>query len=130
MICSKCGKNVSNDARFCGYCGTPVGQTSAGPMVYSLKCQECNGTMEFDSSKEIMSCPFCGSKNIMINSDQVKIEKMRLDHDMQKHVYDLQKDERESDKVRKSNIFNSFIDLVVFLGPILALIIFYILYKS
>ncbi len=32
MYCTSCGKQIANDAAFCGYCGTPVsrGDTSAG----------------------------------------------------------------------------------------------------
>ncbi len=45
--------------------------------MISLKCEGCLGTMEVDENREIISCPYCGSKKMIPMSDSVRIEKIR-----------------------------------------------------
>ena len=65
--CSKCGKELSSDARFCASCGTPVGQqNSTGTDTYTerkqvfvgsiTKCPNCGEQITTDTTK----CPACG----------------------------------------------------------------------
>lgn len=44
----------------------------------SLKCKECGGVLEVDADREVLSCPYCGSKELFLESDEVKIERIRL----------------------------------------------------
>lgn len=40
-----------------------------------LKCQNCNGTLDVDPNREVISCPYCGEKTLVPESDEVKIAK-------------------------------------------------------
>ena len=78
MFCSKCGQKISDDSTFCFKCGSSVkGGKSDDIKTIRLKCQECNGTMDVDESKHVLSCPYCGSKKLLVDSDEVKIEQIR-----------------------------------------------------
>ncbi len=33
--------------------------------------------MDIDESREVVSCPYCGSKKVVLESDDVKIERIR-----------------------------------------------------
>ena len=45
--------------------------------TYSLKCQSCGGVLNLDDAREVMFCPYCGSKEIFEESDSVKKERIR-----------------------------------------------------
>lgn len=47
--------------------------------IITLTCKSCGGTMEFDGKNNIIACPFCGSKEILIESDKVKVEQIKAD---------------------------------------------------
>lgn len=64
--------------------------------IVKLVCEDCGGTMDIDSNKEIMMCPFCGSKKIILESDEVKIakanvEKQRINKDIEQIKFDKEK---------------------------------------
>ena len=42
-----------------------------------MKCKECEGILEVDADREILSCPYCGSKELIVETDRVKIERIR-----------------------------------------------------
>ena len=42
-----------------------------------LKCKSCYGTMDVSEDREILLCPYCGSKELIIQSDRVKIQKIK-----------------------------------------------------
>ena len=42
-----------------------------------LKCKSCNGTMNLDEEREVLFCPYCGSKEIFAESDSIKRERIR-----------------------------------------------------
>ena len=50
-------------------------------MMISLRCEDCLGTMEVDESREVLTCPYCGSKKMLPVSDTVKIRKMEIEHE-------------------------------------------------
>lgn len=78
MYCSKCGYQLSDSDNFCPKCGNKVGSSSGNnPKMIHLKCQDCNGILEIDETHEIATCPYCGSKNLIPESDNIKIERMR-----------------------------------------------------
>ena len=54
--------------------------------IIKLKCQECGATMEVDPDKKIIFCPYCGSKSLIEESDNVKIS--QIENDTIKHVDD------------------------------------------
>ena len=42
-----------------------------------MECKNCHGMMDIDSNREIMTCPFCGSQDIIIKSDAVKVQEIK-----------------------------------------------------
>lgn len=75
MRCPHCGFDNGPDYKFCGSCGAPL--QSSEPKTIRLKCQDCNGVMDVDESKMIAFCPYCGSKKLILESDVVKVEKIK-----------------------------------------------------
>lgn len=43
----------------------------------SLKCEGCGGTLVVDENKTILACPFCGHKSLIIENDEVIIERIK-----------------------------------------------------
>ena len=39
----------------------------------SLTCSSCGGMLQIDADKKVLLCPFCGSKELIFESDAVKI---------------------------------------------------------
>lgn len=72
MKCTKCKKDIPNTAKFCLYCGTAVPVKKI-----SLRCEKCMGTLEIEGDKEILVCPYCGNKELIIEDNEIKIEKIR-----------------------------------------------------
>lgn len=54
-------------------------ETSKEPIynVKQLNCKNCGGTLTYDASKDVVKCPYCGSSAIVIESDNVRIEKYK-----------------------------------------------------
>lgn len=44
-----------------------------------LKCNSCGGTMEVCADREILKCPYCDAKDLIVQSDSVKIQKIKSD---------------------------------------------------
>lgn len=74
-FCSNCGSKIEEGSKFCASCGTSVIKNTSVRM--QLKCQSCRGIMDLDKDKEVLFCPFCGSKELLSVSDAVKIEQIR-----------------------------------------------------
>lgn len=66
--------------------------------VIQLKCQECNGTMNIDENKQVLLCPYCGSKKIIVESDSVKIEQMRTRVELGQQQVDIGQQQLELSK--------------------------------
>lgn len=77
MVCPKCGKELPNDANFCLNCGEDVNESTQSAHRMQLRCKVCGGVMNADDENRVLSCPYCGSKELMIDSDEVKIEEIR-----------------------------------------------------
>lgn len=75
MFCSKCGRELANDVNFCPSCGKRLAEQSAKSI--HLKCRSCNGIMSVDTERTVLSCPYCGSKEFIIENDEVTIERIR-----------------------------------------------------
>ena len=57
-----------------------------------LKCEDCGGVMEIDQAKSILCCPYCGSKELIEESDSIK--KAKIDADVQ--IKSMEYKEKES----------------------------------
>lgn len=43
----------------------------------SLRCKHCDGVLDVNDDQNILFCPYCGSKELVLESDVVKVERMR-----------------------------------------------------
>lgn len=82
MICHKCGAQIPEGSAFCLKCGSTVDAASSdtagtGPKRIQLRCKACGALMDADEGKNILICPYCGSKELIADSDSVAIEKIR-----------------------------------------------------
>lgn len=42
-----------------------------------LKCKHCGGTLTVDDGREVLVCPFCGEKELMVFNDEVEIQRIK-----------------------------------------------------
>lgn len=76
MFCGNCGNDVDVTDKFCAKCGTPIDRNRTIGVV-KMKCQECNGSMEFGEDEQILECPYCGSVKLILESDRVRNERIQ-----------------------------------------------------
>lgn len=62
--------------------------------MISLRCEDCLGTMEVDENREVLTCPYCGSKKMIPISDAVKIEKIKQEAEIEKRKMDYDEDRK------------------------------------
>lgn len=82
--------------------------------IISLTCNDCGGVLETKDGQQVVFCPYCGSKALIIESDDVK--KTRIKYDTYKEVttqsyehtrqskyddYELEK-KKQRDRIRHS----------------------------
>lgn len=81
MFCIKCGTKLSNEAQFCSNCGWDVNvqdlQTFNNGRIKQLKCKDCKGILNVDTENSLLICPFCGSKELIIEDKDIVIERIR-----------------------------------------------------
>lgn len=65
----------------------------------SMRCKECGGTLEVDKGKEVLFCPYCGSKGLIEESDEVKIKRIEQEsfERMANAFFAAQRQERKND---------------------------------
>ena len=76
MNCPNCGKPNPAKAKFCENCGTSLRKDQAVRTI-RMRCKNCDGTMEADAENRILTCPYCGSRELIVESDAVRLEKLR-----------------------------------------------------
>lgn len=100
MNCRKCGAVLSEGVKFCSKCGQKVADDS--PKTIQLKCRDCGGIMTSEEENTILCCPYCGSKELIPESDDVKIERIKSEAyreiELEKIKYMSEKEKRESDR--------------------------------
>ena len=100
MFCTKCGNELGDGDAFCAKCGTKVNDPS--PNSIRLTCQNCGSSMTFDNDKQIVACPYCGSKEVIVESDDVKFERIKnqaiLDKDKMAYNFELEKERLAEEK--------------------------------
>lgn len=47
--------------------------------IVEAKCKHCGAELSFDSGKTMLFCPYCGTKLLIIDGDEVKAEQVRAD---------------------------------------------------
>lgn len=85
----------------------------------SLKCKDCGGIIEVDSSKNVLFCPYCGSKSMIPESDNVKIARIKAEERIEREK-ERQKTNRNSDKLLHIVMisFFAFFVLIAIIGSI------------
>ena len=86
-----------------------------------LKCKSCNGVMEVDPEREILNCPYCGSRDLLVESDSVKIEKIKSQTEISKSEYKLKMKELSYKKYKLELILPFIICALMIFLPILFL---------
>ena len=76
MNCPNCGKPNPAKAKFCENCGTSLRSDHAVRTI-RLRCRNCDGTMEADAENRILTCPYCGSRELIVESEAIRLEKLR-----------------------------------------------------
>ena len=105
MFCVNCGKPLAEKTAFCPGCGAKINSVSeqkvSGEKTIKLRCKDCNGIMEVDSNNQQLICPYCGSKELIIDSDAVAVEKIRS-NTYKEVEYERIKNEKEKEQRRES----------------------------
>lgn len=68
--------------------------------IIDAKCKNCGAELKFDSGKTILFCPYCGTKLLLIDGDEVKAEKARSDAYRE---VELAREETEREKNRQEH---------------------------
>ena len=79
--------------------------------IVEAKCKHCGAELSFDSGKTILFCPYCGTKLLVIDGDEVKVEQVRADayrevelaREETKRERDRQEHEREKEIIEKGD---------------------------
>ena len=91
MKCEKCGAELFNSAKFCHVCGHSVPQKEKPVLTKRLECRHCGGIMDVDETRNVKVCPYCGSKELVEESDQVTMQRIKS------HAWkEVQKDKEET----------------------------------
>lgn len=80
MFCVFCGTKLPDGAKYCFSCGAPANRPKTAKHsvnTVQLKCKSCNGVMDVDEDRPILMCPFCGSKEIILEGDKVTIQRIK-----------------------------------------------------
>lgn len=80
MYCPNCGAQNANDAKFCTSCGKSLirnAQDSHEFKRIQMRCKACGGSMDVANEQNILVCPYCGSKELIQESDKVSAERIR-----------------------------------------------------
>lgn len=76
MKCRRCGNEVEQGDKFCSACGARI---EPGVKTIQLKCKECGGVMDWNDNRPILYCSYCGSKELILESDDVTIQRIKTD---------------------------------------------------
>lgn len=116
MFCYNCGSKVIDGAKFCASCGTNL-STSSAPVSaktatgkLQLRCDSCNGTLIGTVNNPILKCPFCGSTEMIIESDAVKTQRIKSDEhvtiqrDKSSHARQMANDARDFEREKRNTL--------------------------
>lgn len=129
MQCTKCNASLPEGAEYCLQCGTKVEKVN-GPKKISLTCSNCNGTLTVDADKEILTCPYCGSKEMLVENDEVKIAKLQVSakkielEKLRMNKSQKERDEEKAQILKFKNTLGRFIILCIIIDTIFACVCF------
>ncbi len=134
--CPECGAEIQKrNAVYCEACGAvlksgsrkrmrPAAENGAeqGIHTYVLRCKSCGGTLNEAEDGETLICPYCGSREVIEESDAVKIEKIRseaykeVELGRQRMIHERLKEKEKSDeslRFRRSRSFRLTVIILV-----------------
>ena len=126
MKCKNCGKTLQGNANFCHNCGWDI--TNGGSQIRTVRffCKGCNAAMQISTESQIVRCPCCGSTELIIENDDVTIERIRsktiLEHQKHEHEQEREKLDREN----KSKARTEKNDLKFFIIGFSFMIVFFV----
>lgn len=117
MYCTNCGKEISEGSNFCSNCGFPINE-SKEVVTKVMTCKTCGGQLKLDGDEPVLSCPYCGSKELIIENKDVSIariqsaielkkEQMRYQYIQERYQADDKKKRRE--EYRKNDTFGTYL---------------------
>lgn len=84
-----------------------------------LQCKSCGGNLDIDRNQSLIFCPFCGSRELLIDSDAVAVEKIRQQTEFKKwEREDLQQQREENEKYKNSKAGNVALVFAIICGLI------------
>ena len=99
MFCRKCGIRVDDSFKYCPNCGETL-KTKKEYKTGILKCKICGGIMNIDDENPVLYCPYCGSKELILERDNVTIERVKnkTKRDIEYKKIDLEREKLEIER--------------------------------
>lgn len=101
MKCSNCNKIIPDNVRFCPECGAMI-TTRNNTQIIHMRCKQCGGTMEVEEGQSVFKCQYCGSAQVIIDSDEVAKEKIKQstkkEIELNRLKYQIDKEKREKEE--------------------------------
>ena len=119
MICPNCGKQISDTARFCDGCGHALRKSSSGVQRIQMRCRNCDGIMTAQEGNTVLICPYCGSKELITDSNDVALEKIRIREEERRTA---KLEEEEAVRSFESSAFRRVLIIFAILSSIFALL--------
>lgn len=79
MYCHNCGTDLDAGTCFCPKCGAAVAAADVNPSVsfVNVHCSSCGAPMQLSDDKTALSCEYCGAKKIIVENENVVLERLR-----------------------------------------------------
>lgn len=91
-----------------------------------LRCQSCQGIMDVDEGQNTLFCPYCGAKELIPESDAVKIEKVKAEANMrlerQRMAYEEEKEKRTEEKDQRAKFAKNWFGILILIFAVICLI--------
>ncbi|MCH5194505.1 MAG: hypothetical protein J1F11_11120 [Oscillospiraceae bacterium] len=95
-----------------------------------MRCKVCDGVMTVDENNTIMMCPYCGSKELIQESDNVIIERIKSETNKDIESKRLEYEERKEKRQEEKELSQKFksgklikVIIVAFIVSLIALVI-------
>ena len=94
MYCHNCGTDLDAEMSFCPKCGAVVAATDANPSVSLLNvhCSSCGAPMQLSEDKTALFCEYCGAKKIIVENENVVLERLRNKAKQEQQSVSLEQD--------------------------------------
>lgn len=128
MYCSKCGYEAKDGEKFCVKCGAILNDTTSKKTI-KLTCEDCGGEMNIEAGRNGLTCPYCGSKKLIAESDEVTIARINKESDAERMRFEKEKREYEEELRVKKNKEQTNSTIAIWIIAIIVWIVFIALAK-